>query len=162
MADSRRIETVNQIYVPPEEFSDLTPEEREVLRIVQTELQGWNEQNVEKVLSVMAEDATYWDVTMDPAVGRDTGIREFGESWVEFCPDFGVFVEKLVVQGNMVANMGWITGHPTPGVEWFPGKVVKKDAYMEFPYSQLAIVENGKIAYVRDHWNSRAIDNIFE
>ena len=68
----------------------------------------------------MAEDAIYWDVTMEPAHGLD-GITEFGEGWLEFCPDFGCFVESLITQGDTVVSMGWITGHPNPGVEWFPG-----------------------------------------
>jgi limonene-1,2-epoxide hydrolase len=160
MADVKHIESVNQIYLPPSSFEGLTAEEQAVLAVVQTELQGWNEQDVDKVLSVMADDAVYWDVTMEPAVGM-AAIRQFGEDWVAFCPDFGVHVEKLVTQGNMVANMGYITGHPNPGVEWFPGKVVKEGAYMEFPYFQLAMVKDGKIHYVRDHWNSAAIENIF-
>jgi hypothetical protein len=33
---------------------------------------------------------------------------------------------------------------------------------MEFPYCQVAMVEGGKIVYVRDHWDSKAINVIFE
>lgn len=156
-----RIEKENQIYLPPSSFPGLSAEEQKVLAVVQTELQGWNEQDLEKVLSTMAEDVTYWDVTMEPAY-KLQGVREFGEGWLEFCPDFGCFVEKLITQGDMTASLGWITGHPNPGVEWFPGKVTKEGAFMEFPYFQLAIVRDGKIAYVRDHWDSKAIDVIFE
>ncbi len=132
-----------------------------MLAVVQKELQGWNQQDLAKVLSTMADDATYWDVTMEPAYGLD-GIREFGEGWLEFCPDFGCFVEKLVTQGDTVVSMGWITGHPNPGVEWFPGMISKEGGYMDFPYCQVAMVRDGKIFYVRDHWDSKAINVVFE
>ena len=33
---------------------------------------------------------------------------------------------------------------------------------MEFPYCQVAIVRDGKIYYVRDHWDSKAINVVFE
>jgi ketosteroid isomerase-like protein len=156
-----RIEKENQIYLPLSAFPGLTPEEQEALAVVQRELQGWNEQDLDKVLSTMADDATYWDVTMEPAYGHD-GIREFGQGWIDFCPDFGCFVEKLVVRGNTVVNMGWITGHPNAGVEWFPGKFSKANASMDWPYCQVAMVRDGKIFYVRDHWDAKAIDSIFE
>src|SRR5665647_1194719 len=103
----QRIETENQIYLPPSSFPGLSEEEQAVLAVVQKELQGWNEDDLPKVLSTMAEDATYWDVTMEPAHGHD-GIREFGEGWLVFCPDFGCFVESLVTQGDTVVSMGWI------------------------------------------------------
>ena len=157
---NERIEKENQIYLPPSSFSGLTAEEQEVLAVVQRELQGWDQRDLQKVLSTMADDATYWDVTMEAAYGLD-GIREFGEGWLEFCPDFGCFVEKLVARGDTVVSMGWITGHPNPGVEWFPGMVTKAGASMEFPYCQVAMVRNGKIFYVRDHWDSKAINVIF-
>ena len=157
---NERIEKENQIYLPPSSFPGLTTEEQEVLAVVQRELQGWDQRDLKKVLSTMAEDATYWDVTMEAAYGQ-SGIRQFGEGWLEFCPDFGCFVEKLVVRGDTVVRMGWITGHPNPGVEWFPGKITKQGAYMDFPYCQVAMVRDGKIFYVRDHWDSKAIDVIF-
>ncbi len=109
-----KLATENQIYRDPESFADLTPAEREVLKIVQTELQGWDQDDLEKVLSVMADDAIYWDVTLDPAVGKE-GIREFGEGWLEFCPNFGCFVEKLVVKGDTVVSVGQVYRRPTAG-----------------------------------------------
>ena len=157
----QRIESENQIYLDPTSFPGLSPAEQEVLALVQKELQGWDQDDLAKVLSTMADDSTYWDVTMEPAYGLD-GIREFGEGWLEFCPDFGCFVEKLVVTGDTVVSMGWITGHPNAGVEWFPGMLSKQGAYMEFPYCQVAVVKDGKIQYVRDHWDSKAINVIFE
>jgi ketosteroid isomerase-like protein len=156
-----RIETENQIYLPPSSFPGLSADEQQVLAVVQKELQGWNEEDLPKVLSTMAEDATYWDVTMEPAYGLE-GIREFGEGWLVFCPDFGCFVESLVTQGDTVVSMGWITGHPNPGVEWFPGMISKEGGYMDFPYCQVAKVRDGKIYYVRDHWDSKAINVVFE
>ena len=109
----------------------------------------------------MADDAIYWDVTMDPAVGQEA-IREFGEGWLEFCPNFGCFVEKLVVQGDTVVSMGRYTA--TPVREWsaIPGMISKGADTSTLWYSQVAMVRDGKIAYVRDHWDSKAIDLVFE
>lgn len=157
----QRIETENQIYLAPSSFPGLSAEEQQVLAVVQKELQGWNEDDLPKVLSTMADDATYWDITMEPAYGLE-GIREFGEGWLVFCPDFGCFVESLITQGDSVVSMGWITGHPNPGVEWFPGMISKEGGYMDFPYCQVAKVRDGKIFYVRDHWDSKAINVVFE
>jgi len=70
-----------------DEFEDLSAEERESLKLVMTELKGWVTQSVDMVLSVMAEDGVYYDITGEPAVGHE-GIREFGIGWVEAVPDF--------------------------------------------------------------------------
>ena len=78
-------------------FEDLSPQEKENLNIVMTELRGWATQNVDLVLSVMAEDGVYYDITGEPAVGHD-GIREFGIGWVDAVPDFVPYIEAFVVQ----------------------------------------------------------------
>ena len=58
-------------------FEDLSAEEKENLKLVMTELKGWATQSVDMVLSVMAEDGVYYDITGEPAAGHDE-IREFG------------------------------------------------------------------------------------
>ncbi len=158
---TQKLTTENQIYRDPDTFTDLTAAEREILRIVQTELQGWDQDDLGKVLAVMADDATYWDVTMDPAIGKQA-IREFGEGWLEFCPNFGCFVEKLVVEGDTVVSMGQVYGDPKQGVEFYPGRVSKADRHFDLWYTQVAIVKDGMITYVRDHWDSKYMDPVFE
>src|SRR5680860_1573018 len=115
----------NLVYADPDTLGDLTDQEKKNVKVVQTELQGWCEQDVDKVLSAMAEDGTYWDITMEPSVGHDA-VREFGDGWVTFCPNFSVFVEKFIIQGDWVVNMGRIYGDPVPGMELFPGQKVKE------------------------------------
>ena len=66
------------LYVDVDSYEDLSPQEKENLKLVITELKGWTNQDVDQVLSVMAEDGVYYDITMQPAVGHD-GIREFGD-----------------------------------------------------------------------------------
>lgn len=44
----------------------LMTEERENLKLVMTELKGWTTQNVDMVLSVMAENGVYYDITGEP------------------------------------------------------------------------------------------------
>ncbi len=156
-----KLTTENQIYRDPASFPGLTTEEREVLRIVQTELQGWDQDDLEKVLSVMADDATYWDITLDPAVGKEA-IREFGQGWLDFCPNFGCFVEKLVVRDDTVVSMGQVFGDPLPQIEFYPGRLSKEGGHFELWYCQLAIVKDGKIAYVRDHWSKDYMDPAFD
>ena len=129
-------------------FEDLSPQERENLKIVMTELRGWATQDVDLVLSVMAEDGVYYDITGEPAVGHD-GIREFGDGWVKAVPDFVPYIEAFVVQGNKVVNMGRIRG--TMKNEFFGMPATGKR--FDCQYCQCAFLENGKIKYVRDHWN---------
>ena len=129
-------------------FEDLSPEERENLKLVMTELKGWATQSVDMVLSVMAEDGVYYDITGEPAVGHD-GIREFGVGWVDAVPDFKPFIEAFVVQGNKVVNMGRISGSIQKEFFGLPATGKKFDCQ----YCQVAFIENGKIKYVRDHWN---------
>jgi hypothetical protein len=99
----------NLLYRDPESISDLSPQERENLRVVMEELKGWDTQNVDRVPSIMAKDGLYHDITLPPAKGWE-GIRKFGEGWVKAAPDFHVVVEKFVVQGENVVNMGRISG----------------------------------------------------
>ncbi|MEE9419227.1 MAG: ester cyclase [Desulfatiglandaceae bacterium] len=129
-------------------FEDLSPEEKENLKLVMTELKGWATQSVDMVLSVMAEDGVYYDITGEPAAGHDE-IREFGIGWVDAVPDFEPFIEAFVVQGNKVVNMGRISGTMTKEFFGMPATGKKFDCQ----YCQVAFIEKGKIKYVRDHWN---------
>ena len=129
-------------------FEDLSPEEKENLKLVMTELKGWATQSVDMVLSVMAENGVYYDITGEPAAGHDE-IREFGIGWVDAVPDFEPFIEAFVVQGNKVVNMGRISG--TIQKEFFGLPATGKRFDCQF--CQVAFIENGKIKYVRDHWN---------
>lgn len=129
-------------------FEDLSAEEKENLKLVMTELKGWETQSVDMVLSVMAEDGVYYDITGEPAAGHDA-IREFGLGWVDAVPDFKPFIEAFVVQGNKVVNMGRISGSIQKEFFGLPATGKKFDCQ----FCQVAFIENGKIKYVRDHWN---------
>jgi len=129
-------------------FEDLSPQERENLQLVMTELKGWATQSVDMVLSAMAEDGVYYDITGEPAVGHDA-IREFGDGWVDAVPDFVPYIESFIVQGDRVVNMGRISG--TIKKEFFGLPATGKKFDCQF--CQVAFCENGKIKYVRDHWN---------
>lgn len=129
-------------------FEDLSAVEKENLKLVMTELKGWETQSVDMVLSVMAEDGVYYDITGEPAAGHDA-IREFGLGWVDAVPDFKPFIEAFVVQGNKVVNMGRIRGSIQKEFFGLPATGKKFDCQ----FCQVAFIENGKIKYVRDHWN---------
>ncbi len=129
-------------------FEDLSAVEKENLKLVMTELKGWATQSVDMVLSVMAEDGVYYDITGEPAAGHDE-IREFGLGWVDAVPDFKPFIEAFVVQGNKVVNMGRIRGSIQKEFFGLPATGKKFDCQ----FCQVAFIENGKIKYVRDHWN---------
>lgn len=134
---------------PIESFTDLSDAERANLALVFTQLQGWVNQDVDQVLSVMAEDGVYYDITGEPAVGH-AGIREFGNGWIEAVPDFTPYIEAVCVQGNTVCDMGRIRGTITKGFFGQPATGKKFDCQ----YMQACFIENGKIKYVRDHWNA--------
>lgn len=144
-----RMSQKNLIWEPLESFTDLSPEERKNLGLVITELQGWSKQDVEMVISVMAEDGVYYDITDYPVVGHKA-LREWGRGWTESVPDFTSFVEAFVVQGNKVVNMGRISGTIKKDFFGMPATGKKFDVQ----YCQVAFIENGKIKYVRDHWNA--------
>ena len=129
-------------------FEDLSPQERENLQLVMTELKGWATQSVDMVLSAMAEDGVYYDITGEPAVGH-AAIREFGDGWVDAVPDFVPYIEAFIVQGDRVVNMGRISGTITKEFFGLPATGKKFDCQ----FCQVAFCENGKIKYVRDHWN---------
>lgn len=139
----------NLLYKDPSEFTDLTDQERQNLAVVQEELKGWDHADLERVLSVMDKNAVYHDITLPPGKGLD-GIRKFGEGWVNGAPDFTVFVEKFVVQGDYVVNVGRISGTLVQGFFGHPAPNKRFDCM----YCQVAFVQNGKIKYIRDHWDS--------
>jgi len=130
-------------------YSDLTADELQNLHLVMEELKGWDTQNLERVLSTMANDSVYHDITLPPARGLDE-IRKFGESWLGAAPDFHVSVEKFVVHGDDVVTMGKITG--TIKGEYFGLAATGKR--FECMFCQVAVVKRNRIAYVRDHWDS--------
>ncbi|OGO64011.1 MAG: hypothetical protein A2029_10235 [Chloroflexi bacterium RBG_19FT_COMBO_47_9] len=139
----------NLLYKDPSEFPDLTEEERNNLAVVMEELKGWDHADVERVLATMADNAIYHDITLPPAKGHD-GIREFGLGWTKAAPDFSIFIEKFIVKGKYVVNVGRISGSIQG--EYFGLPATKKP--FDCMYCQVAVVENGKITYVRDHWDS--------
>ncbi len=139
----------NLLYKKPSEFEDLNKEEQENLGIVMEELKGWDTQDIDRVISVMDKDIIYHDITLPPAKGHD-GLREFGEGWLKAAPDFSVFIEKFIVKGNYVVNVGRISGTITG--EYFGQPAPNKP--FDCMYCQVAVVENGKIKYIRDHWDS--------
>jgi steroid delta-isomerase-like uncharacterized protein len=138
----------NLIYEDVNSFEGLSSNERENVQLVITELQGWANQDVNMVLSVMAEDGVYYDITGEPAVGH-AAIKEFGGGWVDAVPDFEPYVEAFVAQDNTVVDMGRISG--TMKNEFFGLPATGKK--FDVQYCQFVLVENGKIKYVRDHWN---------
>lgn len=139
----------NLLYKDPAEFEDLTEEERKNLRIVMEELKGWDTQDIDRVLSVMHDNIIYHDITLPPARGLE-GLRTFGEGWLKAAPNFSVFIEKFIVKGNHVVNVGRISGTITG--EYF-GKPAPNKPF-DCMYCQVAIIEKGKIKYIRDHWDS--------
>ena len=62
---------------PIESFTDISGEERECLALLARQCRGWSDQNIDEVVAVMAEDGTYHDITLPPAIGH-AAIREFG------------------------------------------------------------------------------------
>jgi len=139
----------NLVYTEPKVIGDFTTEEEAALRIVQEELKAWDAHDLDRLLAVMHEDIIYHDITLPPAKGH-AGLRAFGEEWLAAAPDFAVPVEKFVVQGSTVVTMGRITGTVTG--EFFGQPAPNKP--FDCMYVQVALVENGKIKYVRDHWDS--------
>jgi len=139
----------NLLYKKPSELGDFTQEEQENLRIVMEELKAWDTHDLDRLYAVMDEDIIYHDITLPPAK-RHEGIREFGEGWLKAAPDFTVFIEKFIVKGNYVVNVGRISGTITG--EYFGVPAPNKP--FDCMYCQVAVVENGKIKYIRDHWDS--------
>jgi len=132
-----------------EQAVGLDAEEKQALGIVIEELQAWDRHDLEKLYSICHADIIYHDITLSPAKGL-AGLKEFAEGWVEASPDFTIYVEQFVVQGNTVVNIGRISGTITGEYFGAPGPNKPFDCM----YCQVVVVENGKIKYVRDHWDS--------
>lgn len=132
-----------------EELGEFTAEEKKNLNAVMEEQKGWCSHDVDGILSVMAEDAIYHDITLPPAKGHED-IRKFAEGWVTAAPDFYVFVDTFIVKGGYVVTAGRISGTITG--EYFGAASPNKP--FDCMFCQVALVENGKIRYVRDYWDS--------
>ena len=138
----------NLLYKNPAELGNFSREEEENLKVVIEELKAWDRHDIDRLLSVAHEDIIYHDITLPPAKGHD-GLRRFAEAWLSAAPDFSVFIEKFIVSGNYVVNVGRISGVITG--EYFGLPATKKP--FDCMYCQVAVVEGGKIKYVRDHWD---------
>jgi ketosteroid isomerase-like protein len=148
----RRPDTENLFYKKPSELGHFTQEEQENLRIVIIvieELKAWDSHDLDRLYAVMDEDIIYHDITLPPAK-RHEGLKEFTGGWLKAAPDFTVFIEKFIVKGNYVVNVGRISGTITG--EYFGRPAPNKP--FGCMYCQVAVVENGKIKYIRDHWDS--------
>ena len=139
----------NMADAPIESFTDLSDHERDNLALLHTQCRGWSSQDIEMVVSVMAEDGVYHDITLEPAVGHDA-IREFGGNWMEAVPDLSLYIEAFCVQGNVVCDMGRMSGTITKEYFGVPPTGQKFDCQ----FSQMCFIENGKIKYLRGLWNA--------
>ena len=140
----------NLLYKPLDELAvGLTDQEKIALRVVVDELVAWDRHDLEKLYSICHPDIIYHDVTLSPAKGMD-GIKAFAEGWITASPDFTVYIEEFVVQGNTVVNVGRISGNITGEYFGAPGPNKPFDCM----FCQVAVVEDGKLKYVRDHWDS--------
>ena len=140
----------NLIYKSLDELAvGLNSEEKQALGIVLEELRAWDQHDLKKLYSICHPDIIYHDITLSPAKGL-AGIKEFAEGWVTASPDFTVYVEQFIVQRNAVVNVGRISG--TISGEYFGSPGPNKP--FDCMYCQVAVVEAGKIKYVRDHWDS--------
>lgn len=145
----RRNHMENLLYKKPSELDNLTKEEQENLRIVMEELKAWDTHDIDRLMAIAHEDIIYHDITLPPARGHE-GLKKFAEGWLKAAPDFSVFIEKFIVKANYVVNVGRISGTITG--EYFGLPATKKP--FDCMYCQVAVVENGKLKYIRDHWDS--------
>ena len=139
---------------PIESFTDISGEERVCLALLARQCRGWSDQNIDEVVAVMAEDGTYHDITLPPAIGH-AAIREFGAGWLEAVPDLDLYIESFCVQGNTVCNMGRMSG--TISKEYFGLPNTGKSFDCQF--SQICFIENGRIKYLRGLWNAADMYN---
>ena len=89
----------NLIYKDVEELGEFGPEEKKALAVVLEELRAWDRHDLQKLYSLCDKDIVYHDITLPPAKGLE-GMKAFAEGWVKASPDFTVYVEQFVVQGN--------------------------------------------------------------
>jgi steroid delta-isomerase-like uncharacterized protein len=139
----------NLLHDPIESFADMSDVERANLALLHTQLRGWSSQDIEMVVSVMAEDGVYDDITLEPAIGPDA-VREFGSGWLTAVPDLTIFVEAYCVQGNIVCDMARMSGTITKEYFGMPATGKKFDCQ----FSQVCFAEAGKLKYVRGFWNA--------
>jgi len=63
--------------------------------------------------------------------------------------EFNPFVETFVVKGDTVVNMGHYSGIVQKEFFGMPATGKRFDC----PYCKVAVLQAGKIKYMRDHWN---------
>lgn len=140
----------NLLDEPIESFDDLSEDERANLALLWRQCRGWSSQDIiEVVVAVMAPDGVYHDITLPPTVGHDA-IREFGGGWLEAVPDLSLYIEAFCVQGNVVCDMGRMSGTITKDYFGLPGTGRRFDCQ----FSQICFVEEGRIKYLRGLWNA--------
>ena len=130
-------------------FTDLTPLEQENLSTVMIELKGWATHNIDQILSVMAEDLVFYDITMTHQLTGHQEMRKFAHNMLDPIADFTPCVESFVVKGDTVVNMGHYSGIVEKEFFGMPATGKRFDC----PYCQVAVLQEGKIKYMRDHWN---------
>jgi limonene-1,2-epoxide hydrolase len=144
----------NMADAPIESFTDLSESERANLALLHSQCRGWSSQDIEMVVAAMAEDGVYHDITLEPAVGH-AAIREFGANWMQSVPDLSLYIESFCVQGNVVSNLGRMSG--TIAKEYFG--VPPTGQKFDVQFSQMCFIENGKIKYLRGLWNAADMYN---
>ena len=74
-----------------ETFDNISDIERINLGLLVDQVNGWSNQDIDTVVSVMAEDGVYHDITLEPAIGHKA-IREFGSGWLDAVPDLSLYI----------------------------------------------------------------------
>ena len=134
---------------PVDSLGDMSESERDNLALLVRQCRGWSSQDIEEVVAVMAEDGVYHDITLPPAVGHDA-IRQFGAAGSTRCPTSRSTWRHFASRGNVVCDMGWMSGTITKDYFGLPGN----DQQFDCQFSQICFVENGRIKYLRGLWNA--------
>lgn len=96
-----------------------------------------NEQNVDKICSLITEDHKFIDSQGNEVVGKEK-MRTGWIGYFQWFPDYKIEITKTFLDGNTVAAFGFASGT-------FQGLSDRKGNYWRLPASWKALIKNGKV-----------------
>ncbi|WP_026735535.1 ester cyclase [Fischerella sp. PCC 9605] len=127
-------------------LEDVTELERENALLSAEFLQGWVNQDIEQIISVMAPDGVIYDLVFPEPVKGHEAIRQFAQELLSVVSNISYQIEEWVVMGDRVAHHGIFSGTFTGD---FMGMPTTGKSF-SVPYSEFVTIKNGKIVYLWD------------
>ncbi len=147
----KKIAMVAALLVSSSCFASETP-----LEVVQHYMGAWNQHNAHKAGTYLAKDVTYYDAAVGtPVKGNSDAEKNVIKAFIDGVPDLKWQMVGKPVYNHDIVAFEWVFSGVNSG-EWAGSPATNKP--IKFHGVSYIKVEDGKIVYQGDYYDSKKLD----